>query len=196
MRLIIFGLIYGRQVSFAFLGDWRYCATVREVKMGVLQCCNLRQKTHTYVCDPPEGFVFQRLDYLGWCKQCKSTVLQVSRIDISSNVSYFRRTDEKAKELFERLKSSIRFKINDGAWGVQPRSSYWLGYNEFGKKKRCYSNFSSLQPLGESLMLPVEQEKILFSSKISCKRPSLVKTPPCSTANNDKKQNNSCLMAG
>ena len=131
--------------------------------MSVIQCCGIRQKTSAFICDAPEGFVFQQIDFLKYCKKCKATVMQVTRLDADGNVSYFRRTNEAARGLFDRMRTSIVFKIREPFALVNNKSSFWLPYNEFGTIKRCYANLSSLKPVGESLMLP--SKKFLLCKK-------------------------------
>lgn len=106
------------------------------------------------MCDPPEGFIYQRIDFLVWCQKCKRTVMQVTRISAKNRVSRFRRTDEAARELFERMRSTIRFRIAEPFSLVNNRGGFYLCYNEFGQKKKCFSNFSSLRFVNESLPLP------------------------------------------
>ena len=137
---------------------------VSEQKKGrivsVIQCCGRNQKTHAFICDAPEGFVFQQIDFLVYCKVCKTTVMQVTRVDSDGQVSYFRRTNADARRLFERMRPSIQFKVPPLFSPVSQKSSFWLPYNEFGTVKRCYSNLSALKPVGESLMLPKMPLKI------------------------------------
>ena len=121
--------------------------------MSVIKCCGFCQKTHAFICDAPEGFVYQRIDYLVFCKVCKNTVMQVTRVDENGKISTFRRTNERARELFDRLRTSILFKL-DAPMPLRGGSSFYLRYSEFGRVKRCYSNFSALKPVGESLDLP------------------------------------------
>lgn len=105
------------------------------------------------MCDPPEGFIYQRIDFLVWCKKCKKTVMQVTRISAKNRVVTFRRTDNEARELFERMRASIRFRIVEPFSPVGNRSAFFLYYNEFGRKKKCYSNLSALRIPPESLQL-------------------------------------------
>lgn len=129
----------------------------------MLKCCGIRQKSAAFICDAPAGFLFQRIDFLVRCKVCKRTVMQVSRLDVNHNVDYFRRTDDKAHELFERMRTSILFKVVSPYECVVTKSSFYLNCNEFGRKVRCYSNFSTLLDIGESLWLP--EKRIILAPK-------------------------------
>ena len=85
------------------------------------------------------------MDYLDECPVCGHSVTQLTRIDFDNNISVFRKTNEKAKKMFENLKSSILFEKITGAFKLKAYSRFYLNYNEFGKKKRCYSNLSTLK---------------------------------------------------
>lgn len=120
----------------------------------MLKCCGIRQKSTAFVCDAPSGFLYQRIDFLVCCKHCKRTVMQVSRLNHVHEVSYFRRTDEAARALFERMRTSILYKIVEPYEIAPTHGSFYLMYNDFGRKSRCYSNLSALLDVGESLALP------------------------------------------
>ena len=130
----------------------------------MLKCCGVRQKTSAFICDAPSGFLYQRIDFLVRCKVCKRTVMHVLRLDASNNSSGFRRTDEQARELFDKMRTSILYKIVEPYEIAPTKGSFYLGYNEFGLKKRCYSNFSSLLDTGESLVLP--EKRIVLSGNL------------------------------
>lgn len=120
----------------------------------MLKCCGIRQKSTAFVCDAPSGFLYQRIDFLVRCKQCKRTVMQVTRLNHQNEISTFRRTDDSARELFERMRMSILFKIVAPYEIAPSRGRFYLMYSEFGRKSRCYSNLSALIDVGESLALP------------------------------------------
>ena len=130
----------------------------------MLKCCGIRQKSAAFVCDAPSGFLFQRIDFLVRCKVCKRTVMQVSRLDVNNNVDWFRRTDAKAHELFERMRSSIIYKVVEPYEYVVTKGSFYLNCNEFGRKTKCYSNLSALLDIGESLCLP--EKRIILQPKV------------------------------
>ena len=120
----------------------------------MLECCGKKQRSHAFMCDPPEGFIYQRIDFLVWCKKCKKTVMQVTRITAKNRIVTFRRVDNEARKLFDRMRSSIRFRIVEPFSLVNNHSTFFLYYNEFGRKKKCFSNFSALRIAPESLSLP------------------------------------------
>ena len=120
----------------------------------MIECCGHKQKSVAYMCDPPKGFLLQRVDYLVWCKHCKRTIMQVTRLDLQHRVSSFRRSDADAEKLFDKLRTSILYKIKEPRTITPTHGSFWLGYNEFGHKKRCYSNLSALKTTNDSLPLP------------------------------------------
>lgn len=120
----------------------------------MIECCGKKQRARAFICDPPEGFIYQRIDFLVWCKKCKKTVMQVTRISVKNRVVRFRRTDDAARTLFERMRPSIRFRVVEPFSLVNNRSEFFLYYNEFGKKKKCFSNLSALKIPPDSLSLP------------------------------------------
>lgn len=125
----------------------------------MISCCGRLQRGIAFMCDEPEGFLLQRIDFLCCCKQCKHTVLQVSRLDVEHRFSSFRRTDDEARALFEKLRTSIRYRIFTPYSYANNRSKFYLNCNVFGRKQKCYSNVSSLIDVGESLV-PVKHERI------------------------------------
>lgn len=129
----------------------------------MLKCCGVRQKSIAFICDAPKGFLYQRIDYLVKCKVCKRTVMHVLRLDHKNEPQGFRRTDDAARELFERMRSSILFKVIE-PYEIAPRGGhFYLMCNEFGRKSKCYSNLSALLDVGESLSLP--EKRIILPPK-------------------------------
>lgn len=129
----------------------------------MLKCCGIRQKSTAFVCDAPSGFLYQRIDFLVRCKQCKRTVMQVTRLNYQNEISSFRRTDDSARELFERMRTSIQFKVVEPYEIAPTKGAFYLMCNEFGRKSRCYSNLSALLDVGESLELP--EKRLILTSK-------------------------------
>ncbi len=120
----------------------------------MLKCCGVSHKTTAFICDAPSGFIYQRIDFLVKCKVCKRTVMQVSRLDAQNKFSSFRRTDDDARALFERMRTSILYKIVEPHVIAPSKGAFYLMCNEFGRKSKCYSNISALLDIGESLALP------------------------------------------
>lgn len=114
--------------------------------MGYIHCCAGLRKAKTYSISPEEDFMFAQMDYLEECPICGHTIVQLTRIDFSNNVSVCRKVNEKARKLFNKIKKSILFeKKEEGARLKGYYSNFYLNYSEFGVKKRCYSNLSSLK---------------------------------------------------
>jgi hypothetical protein len=114
--------------------------------MGYIHCCAGLRKSKTYSISPEENFMFAQVDYLDECPICGHTIAQLTRIDFGNNVSVCRKVNDKARKLFDKIKKLILFEKKEE--GVKLRSYYsnfYLCYNEFGVKKRCYSNLSSLK---------------------------------------------------
>ena len=91
------------------------------------------------------------LDYLPKCPVCGHTVVQLTRIDKDDNISVVRKINKKAREFFIKLKKFILFEEKPINYNRINAGSFYLNYNEFGVKKRCYSNLKALKiGLGEN----------------------------------------------
>lgn len=113
--------------------------------MGFIQCCSGRRKTQSYALSPDENYLTKELDYLEKCPVCGHTVAQLTRIDLNNKISLFRKTNEKAKKLFKSLENSILYKKETEGIRLKAYSKFYLNYNEYGVKKRCYANLSTLK---------------------------------------------------
>lgn len=113
--------------------------------MGYIHCCGGLRKSKSYAVTPEENYLFAQVDYLQECPICGHTVTQLTRIDYKNEVSTYRKVNEKARKLFEKMKTLILFEKNAETIGYIPSSKYGFYYNEFGVKKKCYSNLSSLK---------------------------------------------------
>lgn len=85
------------------------------------------------------------LDYLAKCPVCGHTVVQLTRIDREDNISVVRKVNKKAREFFIKLKNLILFEEKTINYNKINSGSFYLNYNEFGVKKRCYSNLKALK---------------------------------------------------
>lgn len=113
--------------------------------MGYIHCCAGLRESKTYSILPEESYRFAQIDYLEECPVCGHTVTQLTRIDFENNVSVCRKINDKARKLFNKLKNSILFEKKDEGIRLKVYSKFYLNYNEFGVKKKCYSNLSSLK---------------------------------------------------
>lgn len=113
--------------------------------MGYIHCCGGLRKTKTFRLLPQEDFVLCELDYLSKCPVCGHTVVQLTRIDKDNNISTIRKINKKAKEFFSKLKSKILYQEAVENYPAKYRGSFYLYYNEYGVKKKCYSNFKNLK---------------------------------------------------
>lgn len=113
--------------------------------MGYIHCCAGLRKSKTYAISPEENYSFAQVDYLENCPICGHTVAQLTRIDFDNNVSICRKINDKARRLFHKLKKIILFERNSESSCPKTYSKFYLNYNEFGVKKKCYSNLSSLK---------------------------------------------------
>ena len=113
--------------------------------MGYIHCCGALHKTKTYRLIPQEGFLLCEIDYLTECPICGHTVVQLTRVDKDDKISTVRKINKKAKEFFTKLKSKILYEIRPINYGMVNINRFYLNYNEYGVKKRCYSNFKTLK---------------------------------------------------
>lgn len=112
--------------------------------MGYSHCCNGKRKSVSYVVSPENDYLIVELDYLRECPVCGHTVAQLTRIDFDNNISICRKVNQKAKKFFANLQSSILYKKEPEIKRLKAYSKFYLYYNEFGVKKKCYSNLSTL----------------------------------------------------
>lgn len=113
--------------------------------MGYIHCCGALHKTKTFRLVPQNDFVLCELDCLSKCPVCNHTVVQLTRIDKEDNISVIRKTNKKAREFFTKLKNLILYEIKPAKYNLFNSGKFYLNYNEFGIKKRCYSNLRTLK---------------------------------------------------
>lgn len=113
--------------------------------MGFIHCCGAKRKTQSYSLIPDKNYLLVEADYLKNCPNCGHSVLQITRVDFNHEVSFIRKVNEKAKKLFENLQNSILCKKEPEYKRIKILSKFYLNYNEFGIKKKCYSNLSALK---------------------------------------------------
>lgn len=116
-----------------------------EVKLGYIHCCGGLRQSRSYSIVPEENYEFAQVDYLDKCPVCGHSVVQLTRIDFENHVSVCRKINSKARKLFEKLKDSILFEKKETGVKIRAYSKFYLNYNEFGVKKKCYSNLSTLK---------------------------------------------------
>ena len=113
--------------------------------MGYIHCCGALHKTKSFCLVPQENFLMCELDYLPKCPVCGHTVVQLTRIDKDDNISVVRKINKNAREFFIKLKKFILFEEKPINYNRVNSGSFYLNYNEFGVKKRCYSNLKALK---------------------------------------------------
>ncbi len=112
--------------------------------MGYLHCCGGLHKCRTFCLAPRQNYVISELDYLKSCPVCGHTVVQLTRVSADNNISVVRKVNKKAIDFFQKLKINILYEIKSTK-EVLPRGSFYLNYNEYGVRKKCYSNLSALK---------------------------------------------------
>lgn len=113
--------------------------------MGYIHCCGALHKTKTYRLVPQGNFVLCEVDYLTKCPICGHTVVQLTRVDDGDNISVVRKVNKKAREFFKKLEKYILYEVRPINYNKINYGKFYLNYNEFGVKKRCYSNLRTLK---------------------------------------------------
>lgn len=113
--------------------------------MGYIHCCAGLRNSKTYSIKPEENYALAQVDYLESCPICGHSVIQLTRIDFDNNVSVCRKINEKARRLFDKIRNLIIFEKEPEGLRLKAYSKFYLYYNEYGIKKKCYSNLSSLK---------------------------------------------------
>ncbi len=111
--------------------------------MGYIHCCGGLHKTKSYKVIPQGDFVLCELDYLKKCPVCGHTVVQLTRVDKNDNISVVRKSNSKAVSFFDKMKKFILYEKIPQTY--KKCGKFYLNYNEYGVKKRCYSNLSTLK---------------------------------------------------
>jgi len=113
--------------------------------MGYIHCCGALHKTRSFVLVPNDGFETCEADLLQECPVCGHFVVQLTRIDKDNNLTTVRTVNSKARKFFEKLKPKILYEEKYIDYSKFPHSGFYLNYNEFGVKKRCYANLRTLK---------------------------------------------------
>lgn len=113
--------------------------------MGYIHCCGGLRKTRSFVLSPTDNFVVCELDLLTKCPICNHFVIQLTRLDKNNNLSSLRFSNRKAIDFWKQIQSKILYERKEFDYSKRRGGTFYLNYNEFGVKKRCYSNFSNLK---------------------------------------------------
>jgi len=113
--------------------------------MGYIHCCSALQKTRTFVLCPKEDSPAREMDFLEKCPVCGKTVLQITAADKNNNIITHRYVNKKAKEKLKKMELQILYEEKFFDYSKTGKGTFYLNYNEFGVKKRCYSNITNLK---------------------------------------------------
>ena len=152
--------------------------------MASILCCG-EQRCKSYYVIPDAGEIEKKVSYLPECPVCGHTVLYIEKVVPAvkeaviekkdprtgqivqeketlfyNKVNYIRKTNESARKLFEKIQPSIIHKDYKNSNSL-PASNFYLYCMEYGIKKKCYSNLSTLK-LGL-----IKPEEDMFKNKIS-----------------------------
>ncbi len=112
--------------------------------MPKIECCNHFQECKLFYLKPNEQFRESKLYYLKACDTCGHTVLVLKRVDWNLNQNEFRKTNDKARKLFDKLEQFVDFEFHP-VLVAAPKSKFYLHYSEYGTIKKCHSNLSMLK---------------------------------------------------
>ena len=113
--------------------------------MGYIHCCSGLHKTRSFVVVPNMGFISCEMDYLKKCPVCGNLIVQLTRIADKDNVSAIRYHNSDAIAFLKKIKPKILYEKKFVDYSKTKRGKFYLNYNEYGVKKRCYSNLSNLK---------------------------------------------------
>ncbi len=85
------------------------------------------------------------LDVLKKCPVCGHTTVQLTRIDSENKVSVVRKSNKKAEKFLKKLKPKIIYEEDDFDYSKIKHGKFYLNYNDYGIKRRCYSNLRNLK---------------------------------------------------
>lgn len=112
--------------------------------MGYLHCCGALRKTRTFeIHDKFNIYKTCLLDVIEKCPVCQNYVLQLTRVDAQNNINFIRKRNSKAVSFFIKLKPFIIHELDN--FKIPQGNKFFLYYNEFGLKKKCYSSLHSLK---------------------------------------------------
>ncbi len=94
---------------------------------------------------PRQGFVVCELDYLKKCPICGNFVIQFTRVTENNEMKVSRYINKSAVKFWDKIKSKIIYEEKFIDYSKPSKGTFYLNYNEFGIKKRCYSNLSNLK---------------------------------------------------
>ncbi|MDY6364472.1 MAG: hypothetical protein SPL73_06240 [Cyanobacteriota bacterium] len=115
------------------------------VSVGYIHCCGGLRKTRSFVLVPVKNFVICELDCLNKCPRCGNYIIQLTRIDDKDNISTVRYTNSRAQKFWKAIESKILYEEKFINYQKYKGGKLFLYYNEYGVKKRCYSNISNLK---------------------------------------------------
>ncbi len=113
--------------------------------MGYIHCCGDFVKPEVLCCLLRKNLLCVNWIICSKCPVCGHTVIQLTRIDDNNNLSSIRYINKAARIFWNKCKSKIIYERRFYDYSKRKGGSFYLNYNEFGVKKRCYSNFSNLK---------------------------------------------------
>lgn len=114
--------------------------------MGYVHCCGGLRLCKTFELKTDEKYKIKELSYLEECPICGHTVLQLTKVDFLNKISIYRLNNKKAKKFLEKYSKDIVKEIDiQENFAFKAFGKFYLNYNEYGRKRKCYSNLSSMK---------------------------------------------------
>ena len=122
-----------------------FTASQKGNTMGYIHCCGGLRKTRTFRLSPQEDFVLCEVDLLTKCPCCGNRYVQLTRIDKDNNITTIKKSNKKAIKFFEKIKNKILYEEEIMENVPSQNGKFYLYYNEYGVRKRCYSNLKNMK---------------------------------------------------
>lgn len=130
--------------------------------MSFIQCCGKMWKAKAYRLIPDNGSIYAVLKEMKWgCPQCDNYKIEIEKVGVNGETKTIVYENEKAIKMLDKLKTSIMYEFKQQDKSAVG-SAFYLNYSEYGKKKKCYSNLSTLKMglFESSYKLPVQKDLI------------------------------------
>lgn len=112
--------------------------------MGRIECCEHQRLSINYDVEPAKGFMSAVLKVIyNNCPICGHFIVELERINIDGEKSIVRKINNEAYKFYDKIEPYIIRQVKNVNNVVIGK--FYLNYSEYGKKKRCYSNLTTLK---------------------------------------------------
>lgn len=109
-----------------------------------IYCCGKKHGCRVFKVASEYGYLLTILKVLNFCPMCDCYKVAVEKWDLDGNKNEILYKNAKAVRVYNKLANSVLYEIETVAY-VKNHGGFWLGYSEYGRKKKCYSNLSALK---------------------------------------------------